>query len=79
MAVAVAPDGKVYAAGFVSIAGDQAMAVARVDATGKLDTTFGTNGYAVANASVGGKLVEVARGDRDPVRRQDRHRRCDRA
>src|SRR5688500_7667727 len=61
MAVAVAPDGKVYAAGFVSIAGDQAMAVARVDAAGKLDTTFGTNGYAVANASVGGKTAEVAR------------------
>jgi uncharacterized delta-60 repeat protein len=38
------------------------MAVARVDATGKLDTTFGTNGYAVANAAVGGKTVELARG-----------------
>lgn len=62
MAVAVGSDGKVYAAGFVSIAGDQAMAVARLDATGKLDSTFGTNGYAVANAAVGGKTVEVARG-----------------
>jgi len=62
MAVAVAPDGKIYAAGFVSIAGDQAMAVARIDgATGKLDTTFGTNGYALANAAVGGKTSEAAR------------------
>ena len=61
MAVAVASDGKVYAAGFVSLAGDQALAVARLDATGALDKTFGTNGYAVANASVGGKTVEVAR------------------
>jgi uncharacterized delta-60 repeat protein len=61
MAVAIAPDGKIYGAGFVSQGGDQAMAVARLDATGALDKTFGTNGYAVANAAVGGKTAELAR------------------
>lgn len=61
MAVAIAPDGKIYGAGFISQGGDQAMAVARVDAAGALDKTFGTNGYAVANAAVGGKTAEVAR------------------
>jgi uncharacterized delta-60 repeat protein len=61
MAVTVSSDGKVYGAGFISQGGDQAMAVARIDASGKLDTTFGTNGYAVANAAVGGKAVELAR------------------
>ena len=61
MAVAIAPDGKIYGAGFISQGGDQAMAVARVDATGALDKTFGTNGYAVANAAVGGKTAEIAR------------------
>jgi uncharacterized delta-60 repeat protein len=61
MAVAVAPDGKIYGAGFVNQGGDQAMAVARIDATGALDKTFGTNGFAVANAAVGGKTAELAR------------------
>jgi uncharacterized delta-60 repeat protein len=41
--------------------GDQVLAVARIDASGKLDPTFGTNGYAVANAAVGGKTAEIAR------------------
>ena len=61
MAVAIAPDGKIYGAGFVNQGGDQAMAVARLDATGALDKTFGTNGFAVANAAVGGKSAELAR------------------
>ena len=61
MNIAIASDGKIYGAGFVSQGGDQSMAVARLDATGALDKTFGTNGYAVANAAVGGKTAEVAR------------------
>ena len=61
MATAVAPDGKVYGAGFVTSGGDQAMAVARMDATGKLDTTFGTGGIASANVATGGGTAELAR------------------
>jgi uncharacterized delta-60 repeat protein len=62
MATAIAPDGKIYGAGFVLQGDDQAMAVARLDASGKLDPTFGTNGIAVANAAAGGKAAELARG-----------------
>jgi uncharacterized delta-60 repeat protein len=62
MAITVGPDGKTYAAGFVVDAGDQAMAVARIDANGALDRTFGKNGIAVANAAPGGKTAELARG-----------------
>jgi uncharacterized delta-60 repeat protein len=62
MAVATAADGKVYAAGYTTLDGDQAMAVARIDASGKLDSTFGTNGFAVANIAEGGKAGELARG-----------------
>lgn len=61
MAIAVAPDGRVYGAGFVTTGGDQSMAVARMDATGKLDTTFGTGGIASANVAVGGTTAELAR------------------
>jgi uncharacterized delta-60 repeat protein len=61
MAVTTAPDGKVYAAGYTTLDGDQAMAVARIDANGKLDTTFGANGFATANVAVGGKAGELAR------------------
>jgi uncharacterized delta-60 repeat protein len=61
MAVAAAADGKVYAAGFTTLDGDQAFAVARIDAAGKLDATFGTNGIATANVAVGGKAGELAR------------------
>jgi uncharacterized delta-60 repeat protein len=61
LAVAVGSDGKVYAAGYTTLDGDQAFAVARIDSAGKLDTTFGTNGVATANVAVGGKAGEVAR------------------
>lgn len=61
MAVTTAPDGKVYAAGYTTLDGDQAMTVARIDATGKLDPTFGANGVATANVAVGGKTGELAR------------------
>ncbi len=61
MAVAVAPDGKTYAAGFVTEAGDQAMALARFDAKGALDKTFGKDGIASVNVAIGGKAAELAR------------------
>jgi uncharacterized delta-60 repeat protein len=61
MAVTTAPDGKVYAAGYTTLDGDQAMTLARIDDKGKLDPTFGTNGVATANVAVGGKAGELAR------------------
>ncbi len=61
MAVTVAPDGKVYAAGFVSIAGDQAMALAKFNTDGTQDKSFGKDGVAIVNVAVGGKTVEIAR------------------
>lgn len=61
MAIAVAPDGKTYAAGFITENGDQAMAVARLDAQGALDKTFGKDGVASVNVAVGGKTAELAR------------------
>ena len=61
MAVASGADGKVYAAGFTTLDGDQAFAVVRIDGAGKLDATFGTNGVATANVAVGGKAAELAR------------------
>ena len=61
MAVAAAPDGKAYGAGFVSLGADQAFAVARIDSKGGLDKTFGTEGVAQVNVAIGGKAAEVAR------------------
>ncbi len=61
MAVAVAPDGKTYAAGFTTEAGDQAMALARFDAKGALDKSFGKDGVASVNIAIGGKAAELAR------------------
>lgn len=62
MAVAPAADGKTYAAGFVTLSGgDQAMALARLDAKGALDKSFGKDGVASVNVAIGGKAVEVAR------------------
>ena len=62
MAVAQSSDGKTYAAGFtVTGDGDQAFAVARIDNSGKLDTSFGTGGIASVNIAVGGKAGELAR------------------
>ncbi len=60
-AVTVGRDGKVYAAGHLTRAGDQHMAVTRLGADGKPDATFGTAGVATVNASVG-TTGEVARG-----------------
>jgi uncharacterized delta-60 repeat protein len=61
MAVAVGADGKTYAAGFTTENGDQALAVARLDATGGLDKTFGKDGVASVNVAVNGKAAELAR------------------
>ncbi len=61
-AVTQGSDGKTYAAGFtVTGDGDQAFAVARIDNSGKLDTSFGTNGIASVNIAAGGKTGELAR------------------
>jgi uncharacterized delta-60 repeat protein len=60
MAVAVAPDGSIYGAGFVTVGGDQAMAVAKMTPAGALDTSFGNGGVASVNVSVG-KTAELAR------------------
>lgn len=49
-AVALAPDGTIYTAGFQNVGGDQRLAVARIGTDGELDTTFGTGG--VANHTV---------------------------
>jgi uncharacterized delta-60 repeat protein len=59
--VVTASDGTTYASGYVSQAGDQAMAVARFDAGGSLDTSFSGDGVATVNVGVGGKAVEIGR------------------
>src|SRR5687768_13597896 len=62
MAVAQGADGKTYGAGFVIVGeGDQALAVARLDARGGLDKTWGTEGIASVNVGVGGRTGELAR------------------
>ncbi|MCC6236173.1 MAG: hypothetical protein IT299_01215 [Dehalococcoidia bacterium] len=61
MAVATGSDGKTYGAGFVASGTDQALAVARFDAKGALDKTFGTEGVAQVNVAIGGKAAEIAR------------------
>lgn len=61
MAAAAGADGKMYAAGVVAKGTDWQMAVARFDAAGKPDASFGTAGVAVANVAVGGKNAEIAR------------------
>lgn len=61
MAVAYAPDGAFYAAGFVSQGGDQAMALARFNANGTPDKSFGKDGVATVNVAAGGKTAELAR------------------
>jgi uncharacterized delta-60 repeat protein len=54
--------GHFYAAGFTTTGGDQAMSVTKLDARGRPDPSFGTNGTASVNVAVGGKTVELARG-----------------
>ncbi|HEY0710278.1 MAG TPA: hypothetical protein VGG33_25930 [Polyangia bacterium] len=53
--------GKAVAAGFVRAGGDNWMAVARFNADGTFDTTFGTGGVAKVNVAVAG-TDEAARG-----------------
>lgn len=60
LAVANGEDGHYYAAGFTTTSGDQAMAVARFDENGDLDTEFAERGYASVNVAVGGKTGERA-------------------
>ena len=61
LAVASGADGSLYAAGWTSPGGDNAMVLAKIGADGKLDSTFGKGGLATVNVAVGGKTVEVAR------------------
>jgi uncharacterized delta-60 repeat protein len=53
--------GKVYAAGMLTENGDSRMIVARFNPDGSKDTSFGTNGVAIANVVVAG-TDESARG-----------------
>jgi uncharacterized delta-60 repeat protein len=61
MAIAAAPGGGFYAAGFTTEASDQSLSVSKLKADGSLDTAFGTAGVASVNVAVGGKTAEVAR------------------
>src|ERR687896_485720 len=61
LAVTNGPDGSVYAAGWTSPGGDNAMVVAKIGSDGKLDTAFGQGGVTTVNVAVGGKTVEMAR------------------
>jgi uncharacterized delta-60 repeat protein len=61
LAVTNGPDGSVYATGWTSSGGDNAMVVAKIGSDGKLDTAFGQGGIASVNVAVGGKTAEVAR------------------
>jgi uncharacterized delta-60 repeat protein len=61
LAVTGAPDGSLYAAGWTSPGGDNAMVLAKLNADGQLDQAFGQGGLAVVNVAAGGKTVEVAR------------------
>jgi len=61
MSVAIANDGSLYAAGFVSQGGDQAMALTKFNAKGELDKSFGKEGAAIVNVAAGGKTAELAR------------------
>lgn len=54
-------NGRAIATGFVNQGGDTLMVVARFNADGNLDTTFGTNGMTTYNATVGGGTDETAR------------------
>ena len=56
------PGDTTYAVGFVGEGADQAFALAKVDATGKLDKSFGKEGVASVNVAIGGKALELARG-----------------
>jgi uncharacterized delta-60 repeat protein len=48
-AVAIQPDGKILAAGWADISGTDYFALARYNANGTLDTTFGNNGKLLTN------------------------------
>jgi uncharacterized delta-60 repeat protein len=51
--MAVAPDGKILAAGYSTVDGVVQPVLIRLNADGKLDTAFGTGGYATAKVMAG--------------------------
>ena len=51
-AVAAQPDGKIVAAGYTQVASQYAYALARVNADGSLDTSFGTDGRVTTDAGI---------------------------
>lgn len=61
-AVAVGEGGQVYAAGFLTEGGDQAMALAKIGTDGALDETFGESGVVSVNVTEGGEAGELATG-----------------
>jgi uncharacterized delta-60 repeat protein len=52
--VAYGPDGKIYATGHVNDGGDHKMVVARFNADGTTDATWGTSGVVTVNVAAGG-------------------------
>ncbi len=65
-AIALQPDGKIVVAGTTTMTGfypaDQEFAVARLNANGRLDTSFGVNGWALAafpDAAVGVSVAQA--------------------
>jgi uncharacterized delta-60 repeat protein len=61
LSVAFDAQDKVYATGWVTEGGDNRMVVAKFNADGTRDTTFGTNGIVTVNVSVGPGTDELAR------------------
>lgn len=57
-AVANAPGGGYYAAGYVDVAGDQQFAVAKIGADGTRDTSFGAGGVATINIAPGNEAAQ---------------------
>ncbi len=60
LAVTAGEDGT-FIAGWTSTAGDQSMALVKLDDSGAKDATFGQGGVATVNVAAGGKVAEVAR------------------
>jgi uncharacterized delta-60 repeat protein len=60
-AVTFGDDGKIYGAGVITENDDSRMVVARFNADGTLDTSWGTNGLATVNVAAAG-TAEITRG-----------------
>ena len=54
-------DGNIFAAGWVTVSGDNQMALAKFSPDGAPDAEFGTDGVATVNVASGGATAEMAR------------------